>query len=136
MGHISFLAYKRPRKIENHKKSKEGVIMESTFRKLEKNGISLVYADIVRICEKYHISELSIFGSALRDDFRADSDVDFLIVWKNYLKKNGTWDFIYIENDLEKLVGRDVDVVDKECIRNPIRRAEILSTYEVIYATQ
>ena len=110
--------------------------MENTLKKLEKNGISLKYEDIVRLCEKYHISELSVFGSVLRDDFRDDSDVDLLIVWEDYMHKNGSWDFLYIENDLEKLIGRDVDVVDKECIRNPIRREEIMSTYEVVYAAR
>ena len=110
--------------------------MENTLKKLERNGICLRYEDIARICEKYHISELSVFGSALRDDFRDDSDVDLLIVWEDYMNKNGSWDFLYIENDLEKLIGRDVDVVDKECIRNPIRREEILSSYEVVYVAQ
>ena len=107
-----------------------------TFEKLKKNGIYLDENEVKQLCEKYHISELSVFGSAIRDDFREDSDVDLLIVWEDYMNKNGSWDFLYIENDLEKLIGRDVDVVDKECIRNPIRREEIMSTYEVVYASQ
>jgi hypothetical protein len=33
-------------------------------------------------CQRHHIARLALFGSVLRDDFRADSDVDVLIVWQ------------------------------------------------------
>jgi len=107
-----------------------------TLKKLEKNGVHLKYDDIVQICEKYHLTELSIFGSAIRDDFKEDSDVDILVVWDNYLKKNQPWDFIDIRDDFERLLNREVDIVDKDGIQNPIRRNMILSSYEVVYAHQ
>ena len=108
----------------------------NTLEKLERNGVHLKYEDVVRICEKYHISELSIFGSAIREDFHENSDVDILVVWEDYMNKNDSWDFITIVDDFEELLGREVDVIDKECIRNPIRREEIMSTHEVVYVTQ
>jgi predicted nucleotidyltransferase len=54
-------------------------IFMETMEKLQKNGIFLNYNDVVHICEKYRISELSIFGSSLRDNFTQNSDVDILV---------------------------------------------------------
>ena len=48
-----------------------------TLKKLERNGVFLRYEDVVRICQKYKIVEMSVFGSSIRDDFKEDSDVDF-----------------------------------------------------------
>jgi hypothetical protein len=42
----------------------------NTLEKSEKNGIVFKYDDVVILCQKYQISELSIFGSSLRDDFK------------------------------------------------------------------
>jgi predicted nucleotidyltransferase len=50
------------------------------------------------------------------------------------MKYNDTWDFLKIEDDLAKLVNREVDVVDKHCISNPVRKKVILSSSEVVYA--
>jgi len=107
-----------------------------TLKKLEKNGVHLTYEDVVKICEKYRIAELSVFGSAIRDDFNENSDVDFLVVWENYRKNNDRWDFITIIDDFSRLLNREVDVIDVDELTNPIRRKSILSTCEMIYAVQ
>ena len=39
-------------------------------------------AKLRAFCEKWGIAELALFGSVLREDFREDSDVDFLVTWK------------------------------------------------------
>ena len=83
-----------------------------TLKKLEKNGIHLSYEDVVKICERYRIAELSVFGSAIRDDFNENSDVDFLVVWENYRKNNDTMDFLRIVDDFSQLISREVDVID------------------------
>ena len=105
-----------------------------TIEKLKRNGIDFDLEDIIRICQKYFIIELSIFGSAIREDFTEDSDVDILIIWKDYLELNQPYDCVDVIEDLRFLFKRNVDVVDKLCIQNPIRRKHILSTAEVIYA--
>jgi len=107
-----------------------------TLKKLAKNGVHLNYNDVVKICKKYHISELSIFGSAIRDDFKEDSDVDILVVWENYRKKNNRWDFVTIVDDFSELLDREVDVVDKDGLKNPIRRADILANSEIVYVAK
>ena len=105
----------------------------TTFEKLKKNGIIFNYEDLVHICMKYRVAELSVFGSAIRGDFNEDSDVDFFVEWIDYTGHNQGWNFIRIIDELKDLLNRDVDIVDKDAIRNPIRRKNILSSYEVIY---
>jgi predicted nucleotidyltransferase len=111
-------------------------MITTTLKKIERNGVYLDYKIIEQICKKYHISELSLFGSVLRDDFREDSDIDILLVWEDYKNKNNRWDFVYIVDEFKKLLGREVDVIDKEELTNPVRREDILSSLEVVYATQ
>ncbi len=89
---------------------------------------------IVEFCQKWRIKELAIFGSAVRDDFRPDSDVDVLVVFHD----DAGWslfDHIKAEDELKQLFGRDVDLVERRTIRNPFRRHHILNNHEVIYAT-
>lgn len=88
---------------------------------------------IADLCCRWKIEELSLFGSALRDDFRPDSDVDVLVVFS----RDAPWslfDLLDLESELENLVGRKVDLVEKAALRNPFRRQAILSSRKVIYA--
>lgn len=88
---------------------------------------------IVEFCQKWRIKELSVFGSALREDFRPDSDLDMLMV----LEDGAHWtlfDHVRAQDELKDIVGREVDLVDKGAIRNPFRRRHILDNHEVIYA--
>ncbi len=89
---------------------------------------------IAEFCQKWRIKELAIFGSAVRDDFRPDSDVDVLVVFH----EDAGWslfDHIKAEDELKQLFGRDVDLVERRTIRNPFRRHHILNNHEVIYAS-
>jgi uncharacterized protein len=88
---------------------------------------------IEAFCRKWKIKELSLFGSVLRDDFRPDSDVDVLVSFE----ADAPWDLfdlVDMRDELMALFGRDVDLIEKEGLRNPFRRRTILDTREVIYA--
>ena len=104
-----------------------------TIKKLQKNGLFLNYNAVILLCKKYYITELSIFGSSIRDDFSQDSDVDILVSFDQN-SKISLFDIIELENEFAKLLGREVDIVEKESLRNPIRKNKILSTREIIYA--
>jgi hypothetical protein len=84
-------------------------------------------------CQKWRIRELSLFGSALRDDFGPESDLDFLMSFESDAGWD-LWDLVAMRDDLMSIVKRDVDLVVKEALRNPYRRKEILTHREVIYA--
>ncbi len=88
---------------------------------------------IAAYCRKWKIRKCAVFGSALTDEFRPDSDVDVLVV----LEEDANWslfDHIQAEDDLGRILGRHVDLVEKNAIRNPFRRHHILNNCEVVYA--
>lgn len=84
-------------------------------------------------CEKWSVAELSLFGSVIREDFRPDSDVDVLVSFSENARI-GLWDLAAMVIELESLFGHQVDLVEKEGLRNPYRRASILSNREIVYA--
>lgn len=88
---------------------------------------------LAALCDKWRIRELSIFGSALREDFKEDSDVDFLV---SFVPDAGwdLWDLVALREEMMHLVGREVDIVVKEALRNPYRRDAILNHREVVHA--
>lgn len=88
---------------------------------------------IVEFCHKWKISEFSLFGSVLRDDFRPDSDVDVLVTFV----ENAGWsldDRLNMADELKEIFGREVDLVNKKGLTNPFRRHSILTTKKVLYA--
>ena len=103
------------------------------IEKLQKNGILLDFNDVIRLCKKYYIIELSIFGSSIRDDFTQNSDVDILVSFEQNSKIT-LFDIMELEKEFSQLLKREVDIVEKESLKNPIRKNKILATREVIYA--
>jgi predicted nucleotidyltransferase len=104
-----------------------------TIEKLQKNGIFLDYNNVVILCRKYFITELSVFGSSIRDDFSQNSDIDILVSF-DINSKITLFDIMELEKEMAQLLNRDVDIVEKESLKNPIRKNKILSTREIIYA--
>ncbi len=88
---------------------------------------------IEAFCKKWKVRELSVFGSALRDDFSADSDVDVLVELQPNHGLN-LYDWLDMIEELKSIFGRDVDLVAKSGLKNPFRRKNIIDTAEVIYA--
>lgn len=102
-----------------------------------KTKIPLPLEAIAEICRRYQVERLDVFGSVLRDDFHPGSDVDFTVVFRD--DDAGPWmgKFLDLQEDLERLLGRKVDIVDRRGIEkspNYLRRRHILSTSRLIYA--
>lgn len=88
---------------------------------------------IAEFCRKWQIRELSVFGSVLREDFGPTSDLDVLVSFEPGAPVDIDR-LLDMKDELEALFGRSVDLVEKEAMRNPWRRHEILKTRQVIYA--
>ena len=84
-------------------------------------------------CHRWKIVEFGLFGSALRDDFNASSDVDVLVSFASGAQVS-LFDLAQMQFELETLFGHPVDILEKEGLRNPFRKREILKTARVIYA--
>lgn len=97
--------------------------------------IRLPKDEIADFCHRWKISELSLFGSVLRDDFGPDSDIDVLVTFA----PEASWsllDHVTMQDELEMIFGRDVDLLSRrglEHSRNYLRRKAILDNAEVIH---
>lgn len=100
---------------------------------MQRKKFRLPRKKIEEFCKRWSITEFSVFGSVLRDDFRPDSDIDVLVSIdpKAHI---GLFELIDMQLELEKMFKRPVDLVEKEGLRNPYRRREILRTAQVVYA--
>jgi len=91
---------------------------------------------IAAFCRKWKVTELAVFGSVVRGDFRPDSDVDFLVSFAPEADW-GLLDHLAMEEELSAIVGRKVDLVTRRAVErstNRIRREAILGSAEVVYA--
>jgi len=104
----------------------------TAIEKLKKNGVYLDLEEVKRICQKYKIIELAIFGSSLREDFSKDSDIDFLVSFHKKAQLS-LFDVMDVEDEFANLLKREVQIVEKEGLKNTHRREKILSTSEIIY---
>ena len=92
---------------------------------------------IADFCGRWKIDELYLFGSILRDDFHANSDVDVLVQFSP--DAHWGWDIVLMKEELETLFARKVDFLTKKSIEeshNSIRQKEILSTARLFYAAR
>ncbi|MDA0265571.1 MAG: nucleotidyltransferase domain-containing protein [Cyanobacteria bacterium] len=108
--------------------------------------IDLPMEKIAEFCHKWQVSEFALFGSVLRDDFRSDSDIDVMVEF--HPEAHPTFSTLdQMEAELRAIFGgaslgdspyRDVDLITRQGIAtslNYLRRHEILSSAQVIYAT-
>jgi len=88
---------------------------------------------IAAFCRKGRVKDLSLLGSARREDSGPDSDVDVPV---DLQPGHGLvrYDWLGMIGELRGIFGRDVDLVAKGGLQNPFRRARILRTAEVLYA--
>jgi len=101
-------------------------------------GLKLPPRQIEGFCRRWRITELALFGSALREDFGPESDLDILVTFD----PEADWsllDHLRMEQELADLLGRKIDLLTKRSVErshNRIRRQEILGTAEVIYGAR
>src|SRR5882762_1929955 len=93
--------------------------------------ISIDRKTLAEFCRRHYITRLAIFGSALEDDFRPDSDVDVLVEFQPGHVPG--LDFVTIERELSGLLqGRRVDMVTPKFL-NPRIREQVLTSAEPLY---
>lgn len=90
---------------------------------------------IAEFCRRWEIVEFALFGSAVRDDFGPESDVDVLVTFT----PEAPWslfELVQMQQELEVIFNRKVDLIEEAALKNPFRRRAILREKEVIYAAQ
>jgi len=92
--------------------------------------------EIVEFCQRWKVRELALFGSALRDDFGPDSDLDILIDF-DVDAEWGLLEHIQMQQELQTLLRRNVDLISKRALersQNWSRRHAILSTAQILFS--
>ena len=82
---------------------------------------------------RWKVIELAVFGSVLRDDFNSNSDVDVLVSFE----PTAAWslcDLTRMKDELAAISGRQVDLVEREALRNPFRRQHIVGGSKVVWS--
>jgi uncharacterized protein len=97
--------------------------------------IDLPLTDIQNACKRWHIRELALFGSILREDFCPDSDIDFLVTFEPNTRR-GLTETLQIQDEFQAIFGRKVDLIVKSAIErsdNWLRKKNILESAQTIY---
>jgi predicted nucleotidyltransferase len=97
--------------------------------------IEIPHDRLAVFCRTHRIRRLSVFGSALREDFRPDSDVDLLVSFEEGARYS-LFDLVTMQDELQAILGREVDLVEREAVEqseNYIRRRHILQNEEPVY---
>jgi len=99
--------------------------------------LSISQEALAEFCRRWKIAELAVFGSALRQEFPAGSDVDVLVTFAD----GADWslfEHVRMQQELKALLNREVDLVSRRAVersKNWIRRRAILNTAQAIYVT-
>lgn len=92
----------------------------------------LPHEEISELCRRHRVQELALFGSALTSNFNEDSDFDFLVTFRPEARV-GFLELARVQRELEKILGRKVDLVPKGGLK-PAIRDSVLATARVLYA--
>jgi len=89
-------------------------------------------AKLAELCQRYGVRELSLFGSAARNEMRPESDIDLLVEFLPGAQVD-LIEYAGLMLDLSKLLGRKVDLVSKNGLK-PMIRAAVFEEAKLLYA--
>lgn len=96
-------------------------------------NLDSIILEIRKSCEKFEVKRLELFGSRARGDFRENSDVDFLVEFKNLHAPNISDKYFGLLEDLENLCQEKVDLVEATSVKNPFFKKSIDRCRVLIY---
>ncbi len=88
---------------------------------------------LIQLCEAYKVNELYMFGSILTDKFSETSDIDLLISFSKVELLEYFDNYMDFKEELEKLLHRQIDLVEDQAIRNPVFRRVVDREKQLIY---
>lgn len=118
----------KPRGARPHPAGLHGVYNMEAF--IEQNR--QILADL---CRKYHVSRLDVFGSVAVGDFdESSSDIDFLVEFNQTVNDRRFDNYFELLRELERLFGRNIDLVEQGGLRNPYFIRRVNETRRQVYA--
>ncbi len=86
-----------------------------------------------KLCEQHYVARLSVFGSVLTQNFNESSDIDFLVQFSGVDQNNYFDNFLDFKESLESLLGRNVDLLEEQTLKNPILIRSIERNKKLLY---
>lgn len=97
------------------------------------NIIEKNIASINRLCDKYFVDTLYVFGSVLSSNFNKSSDIDLIVSFKSIDLNDYADNYFDFKFSLEELLNRKIDLIEEKVIKNPFLIRSINSSKKVIY---
>ena len=90
--------------------------------------------ELTRLCRAHRVKRLAVFGSAVRDDFDAESsDLDFVVEFTSLEPNEHKDAYFGLVAALGQLFSRDVDLIELNAVRNPFVKKRILEQQKTLY---
>lgn len=86
-----------------------------------------------QLCASHHVDKMYLFGSALKENFNSESDYDFLVKFKPIQLAEYFDNYMAFRQKLKELLGRNVDLLEEQTLKNPILINSINKNKELIY---
>jgi len=97
------------------------------------NLIEINIQRIIDLCKKHKVNKLFVFGSILTGRFNDKSDIDFVVDFSKIDLADYVDNYFDLKDSLQKLLGRDIDLLEDKAINNPVLRRNIDRTKQLIY---
>lgn len=88
---------------------------------------------IKALWRKHKVAKLFVFGSILTDRFKKNSDIDFLVDFSEIDLYDYADNYFDLKTSLERLLKRQIDLLEDKAINNPFLRQSIESSKQIIY---
>lgn len=88
---------------------------------------------IIDLCKRHKVHKLFVFGSVLTNRFNDDSDVDLVVDFNKAEVEDYFDNYFDFKYSLQDLLGREIDLLEEQTIRNPYLKKNVDSTKMLIY---
>jgi predicted nucleotidyltransferase len=88
---------------------------------------------LIKLCDNYNVDKMYLFGSALGPDYTDQSDIDFLVKFKPIDLATYFDNYMNFKENLKALLGREIDLLEEQTLKNPVLIASINRSKELIY---
>jgi predicted nucleotidyltransferase len=99
----------------------------------KKSVFTINLEELNKICHTHLVDKLYVFGSAVTHKFNVNSDIDFLVRFKEIDLVNYFENFLSLKNSLETLFNRKVDLLEEQTLKNPILIRSVNKSKKLIY---
>ncbi len=99
------------------------------------NSLISEHLDTVKkLCKKYDVKSMYLFGSGSKGEFRDTSDIDMLIAFNEIPIERYTDNYFNLHYELEALFNRQIDLITERSLSNPYLIKSIEKTKQLLYA--